>query len=102
MISFYNESVSTDHNIKLTQIDLIMDWEAKIIEVFINNKFKDKCNFFQESVGPASKVLLYNLYPSVSYWSDIVICQQRCYDFNYECWSKLLPFLLIAIVAIIQ
>jgi hypothetical protein len=47
MISFYNESVSTDANIKLTQMDLVVNWESKIIEVFINNKFKEKCNFFE-------------------------------------------------------
>lgn len=47
MISFYNESVCTDANIKLTQMDLVVNWESKIIEVFINNKFKEKCNFFE-------------------------------------------------------
>ena len=31
MVSFYNDSVSTDSNIKLTKIDLFIDWEHKVI-----------------------------------------------------------------------
>jgi hypothetical protein len=46
MISFYNESLSTDSDIKLTQIDLKIDWESKTIEVFVNQKYKDVCKFF--------------------------------------------------------
>lgn len=43
MISFYNSSVSHDNDIRLTQVDLVVDWELKKIEIFIDNQFKDKC-----------------------------------------------------------
>lgn len=43
MISFYNDSVSTDYEIKLTQVDLLLDWDHKTIQIFVGGKFKEKC-----------------------------------------------------------
>ena len=84
MISFYNTSVSTDSDVKLTQIDLLIDCEEQNMAVFVNEKFMVYAEFFEKEVKAVSSVLLYNLYNSVSYWQDLVICSQICYNFNSE------------------
>lgn len=50
----------------------------------MNSKYKDKCKFFQNGISNVSEILLYNLYASVSYWSELVVCSEICYGFNWE------------------
>jgi predicted nucleic acid-binding Zn ribbon protein len=50
----------------------------------VNSKYKDKCKFFQNGISNVSEILLYNLYASVSYWSELVVCSEICYGFNWE------------------
>lgn len=40
MVSFYNSSVSTDSEIKLTQVDLLLNWDDQEIRVFIDEEYK--------------------------------------------------------------
>jgi hypothetical protein len=35
MVDFYNSSVSTDSSIKTIKIDLLINWEEKIIDIFV-------------------------------------------------------------------
>jgi hypothetical protein len=46
MIAFYNDSVSSDSDIKLTQMDLVVNWESHTIDIFVNSSYKDTCKFF--------------------------------------------------------
>ena len=64
------------------KVDLVIDWTNGEIEIFVDDKFQDKSKFFNEDVGKVDKLLVYNLYQSVSYWSNIVVCSSICYDFN--------------------
>jgi hypothetical protein len=84
MLAFYNNSISSDSDIKLTQIDLLPNWELHTIDIFVNSSYKDTCKFFDENISYVDQVLLYNLYNSTSYWKDLVICQEICYGFNWE------------------
>jgi hypothetical protein len=84
MEAFYNNSVTSDSDIKLTQMDLLVNWEKRRIDIFVNRSYKDTCNFFDDNIQSVDQVLLYNLYNSTSYWRDLVICQEICYDFIWE------------------
>ena len=68
MVSFYNTSVSNDQSVKLTQIDLKLNWTEKTIDIFVNNSFSDQCEFFTKDIENVNKLLIYNLYNSISYW----------------------------------
>lgn len=36
MISFYNSSVSTDADVKTIKMDILLNWNASTINVFVN------------------------------------------------------------------
>jgi hypothetical protein len=81
MIDFYNSSVSTDGNIKTIKMDLLIDWENKLVDVFVAGSWKGNTKFFQE-VNKVDQLKMYNLYQSTSYWKNIAVCNGVCYSFK--------------------
>ena len=97
MISFYNSSVSNDTNIKLIKMDLILNWTTKVVDVFVQGNYMGNAKFFQEA-ETVDRIRLYNLYQSTSYWSNLVVCKQNCYNFVYVNNLTYLIGLLVAIM----
>lgn len=81
----------------LTQMDMVMNWDARNVDIFVNGSYRDSCNFFDEDISEVDQVLLYNLNSSTSYWSNLVICKDICYAFNGEMGTLLGTFWIILI-----
>lgn len=83
MIAFYNDSVSTDADVKTIKMDITLNWNTSTVNAYVNGEFRGSANFFQ-TASSVDKLRLYNLYQSTSYWKHLVVCAQNCYSFNNQ------------------
>jgi hypothetical protein len=56
-----------------------LDWENRVVDIYINETFKGTANFYHEEVTTVDTVLIYNLNPeTTSWWKNIEVCNKKC------------------------
>ena len=98
MVTFYNTSVTTsDADLKTMKIDFKINWTDSIIEIYVNNVFTGTNGFFTAGITSVDRVMVYNLFQSTSYWRNLAVCSQICYNFNFGSQMQVFFGMLILI-----
>lgn len=87
MVGFYNHSIATNDTIIPTiKMDLLLDWRLRSIAVYCNNVSMGGVPFLSGTATNVTELRLYNLERSTSYFRNLVLCREVCYQFAIAFW----------------
>lgn len=60
-------------------MDVLLDWEQKTVNIYLNETYKGTANFYHTPVENVDTIMMYNLNPGTTgFFSSIQLCQDKC------------------------